>query len=146
MAIRLSYKKIVLFQKFDAETFTSSQVLGKKVEVREIDVDRYGRIVGLVSAGDLVLNRHLVAYGYAWVYHQYCKKPFCSEWSKVEAQARREKKGLWKNPNVIPPWEYRRAKRKKDHNSQREALHRQDATAQGILCNCSDFSSQAGQS
>ena len=66
------------------------------VEVEEIDIDRYGRVVGLVSVGNLVLNRHLVAYGYAWVYHRYCKRPFCSEWSKVEAKARKAKRGLWK--------------------------------------------------
>ena len=61
----------------NAKTFTSSQVMGKTVEVQEIDVDRYKRVVGLVSVGDLILNRHLVEYGYAWVYHQYCKRPFC---------------------------------------------------------------------
>jgi len=44
----------------NAKTFTSAQVLGKTVEVQEIDVDRYGRVVGLVSVGNLVLNRHLV--------------------------------------------------------------------------------------
>jgi endonuclease YncB( thermonuclease family) len=51
----------------NAKSFTSAQVFGKTVEVQEIDVDRYGRVVGLVSVGDLILNRHLVAYGYAWV-------------------------------------------------------------------------------
>lgn len=55
----------------NAKQFTSSQVMGKTVEVEEIDVDRYGRIVGLVSVGDLILNRHLIEYGYAWVYDRY---------------------------------------------------------------------------
>ncbi len=68
----------------NAKAFTSTQVMGKIVDVQEIDVDRYGRVVGLVSVGNLVLNRHLVEYGYARVYHQYCRKPVCSEWSKVE--------------------------------------------------------------
>ena len=97
----------------NAKTFTSSQVMGKTVEVEEIDVDRYGRVVGLVSVGNLILNRHLIEYGYAWVYRQYCKKSFCSEWAEVEAAAREAKRGLWKNANAVPPWEYRKSKRKK---------------------------------
>ncbi len=92
----------------NAKSFTSSQVLGKTVEVKEIAVDKNGWVVGLVSVGDLVLNQHLVAYGYAWVYRQYCKKYFCSRWAKLEADARSRKRGLWKNPNAIPPWKYRR--------------------------------------
>jgi len=83
------------------------------VQTQEMDTDRYGRVVGLVSVGDLVLNRHLIEYGYAWVYHQYCKAPFCSEWSEVEAKAKTARKGLWKNPNAIPPWDYRRSDTKK---------------------------------
>jgi len=94
------------------KTFTSSQVLGKMVQVQEMDTDRYGRVVGLVSVGDLVLNRHLVEYGYAWVYPQYCKAPFCSEWAEVEATAKAEKRGLWKHPKPMPPWQYRRSKQK----------------------------------
>ena len=65
----------------NAKQFTSSQIMGKTVEVEEIDIDRYGRIVGLVSVGDLILNRHLIEYGYAWVYDRYCKRSFCSEWT-----------------------------------------------------------------
>jgi len=94
----------------NAKQFVSSQVLGKVVSVEALDVDRYGRTVGIVSVGDLVLNRLLVEHGYAWVYGRYCKKPFCSEWKRLEKRARREKRGLWKNPSAIPPWEYRRSK------------------------------------
>ncbi len=92
----------------NAKSFTSAQVFGKTVEVKEMAFDRYGRVVGLVSVGNLDLNQHLIAYGYAWVYHQYCKKYFCSQWAKLEADARTRKRGLWKHPNAIPPWKYRR--------------------------------------
>jgi endonuclease YncB( thermonuclease family) len=43
----------------NAKTFTSSQVMGKTVDVQEIDVDRYGRAVGVVTVGDRVLDKHL---------------------------------------------------------------------------------------
>lgn len=126
----------------NAKTFTSSQVMGKMVEVQEFDVDRYGRVVGLVSVGDLVLNKHLVAYGYAWVYHQYCKKPFCSEWSELEAEAREEKRGLWKNPNVIPPWEYRHSKRKRRTDQPVSSSSGSGCDCSGNRYNCSDFKTQ----
>ena len=126
----------------NAKSFTSAQVFGKTVEVQEIDVDRYGRVVGLVSVGNLVLNRHLVAYGYAWVYHHYCKEPFCSEWSRVEAKARSEKRGLWKTANAIPPWEYRRSKRKKKTRQPLKVESGSGCDCSGNLYNCSDFKTQ----
>jgi endonuclease YncB( thermonuclease family) len=52
----------------------------------------------------------MVQAGYAWVYRRYCDKPFCDEWITIEAKARAGKSGLWKNPNPVPPWEWRRRK------------------------------------
>jgi hypothetical protein len=116
-------------------------VFGKTVEIEEIDVDRYGRVVGLVSVGDLILNRHLVAYGYAWVYHGYCKRPFCSQWAEMEADARFQKRGLWKNPNVIPPWKYRRSEKKTPRPKQK-AIAGSGCDCSRNLYNCSDFTTQ----
>ena len=91
----------------NAKTFLANQISGKTVSVNKIDKDRYGRVVGLVFAGNLIINRHLVKNGYAWVYDKYCNKHFCSEWSELQEQARKDQKGLWKKEDVIPPWEYR---------------------------------------
>ena len=128
----------------NAKTFTSSQVMGKTVDVQEIAVGRYKRVVGIVSVGNLALNRHLVEYGYAWVYHAYCKKPFCSEWAKAEAVARKAKRGLWKNPKAIPPWEYRRSKRKKSSGTRAKqpVASRSGCDCSGNRYNCSDFKTQ----
>ena len=127
----------------NAKAFTSSQVFGKTVEVQEIDIDRYGRVVGLVSVGDLVINRHLVAYGYAWVYHRYCKKPFCSEWAELEGEASKEKRGLWKRSHVIAPWDYRHSERKKRPSRPIKGPSGPDCDCSGNRYNCSDFKSQA---
>jgi len=128
----------------NAKSFTASQVLGKTVEVQEIDVDRYGRTVGVVSVGNLVLNKHLVEYGYAWVYHRYCKRPFCAEWSEIEAQAKASRRGLWKNADAIPPWEYRRSKRKKRRPVQpARVVSGSPCDCSRNLYNCSDFKTQA---
>ena len=127
----------------NAKTFISSQVFGKTVQVQEMDIDRYGRIVGLVSVGDLIVNLHLVEYGYAWVYHQYCKESFCSQWGEVEAEARREKRGLWKNPKAVPPWIYRRSKGKNVPRQPTKAAAGSDCDCSGNLYNCSNFRTQA---
>jgi micrococcal nuclease len=124
----------------NAKQFTSSQVMGKTVEVEEIDIDRYGRVVGLVSVGDLVLNRHLIEYGYAWVYDRYCRRSFCSGWKSLEAEARENRRGLWKNPNVMAPWEYRHGGRKKEPVLPAPArTTRGPYDCSGNLYNCSDF-------
>jgi len=128
----------------NAKQFTSSQIMGKTVEVEEIDIDRYGRTVGLVSVGDLILNRHLIEYGYAWVYDRYCKRPFCSEWKSLEAEARENRRGLWKNPNVMAPWEYRHGGRKKKSASPAPArTTKGPCDCSGNLYNCSDFKTHA---
>jgi micrococcal nuclease len=126
----------------NAKSFTSAQVFGKTVEVKGMAFDKYGRVVGLVSVGNLVLNEHLIAYGYAWVYHQYCKKSFCSQWAKLEADARARKRGLWKNPKAIPPWEYRRLGKKKASRPKQKPVARLDCDCSGNLYNCSDFTTQ----
>ncbi len=97
----------------NAKAFTSSQVMGKTVDVQEIDVDLYGQALGVVTVGGLVLNKHLLEYGYAWLYDRYCKKAFCHAWAKAETEAKKAKRGLWKNAKAVPPWEYRRSKKKK---------------------------------
>ena len=130
----------------ECQNFHIIQVFGKVVEVQGIDVDRYGRVVGLVSVGDLILNRHLIEFGYAWVYHQYCKKPFCSEWTELETEAKAAKRGLWKNPNVIPPWEYRRSKKTSTSREKQPdvscATSGSNCNCSGNIYNCSDFKTQ----
>jgi len=116
----------------NAKTFLANQISGKTVSVNKIDKDRYGRVVGLVFAGNLIINRHLVKNGYAWVYDKYCDKHFCSEWSRLEAQARKDQKGLWKKEDVIPPWEYRHGG--SSSHSQGSNIEDKD---------CSDFDTQA---
>lgn len=123
----------------NAKQFTSAQVFDKVVEVEEIDRDRYGRVVALVSVGNLVLNRYLVQQGYAWVYDRYCKKAFCAEWKRIEAQARNQQRGLWKNPNAIPPWKYRRGGKTGGERRSVSSIPVSGCKCSGNLYNCSDF-------
>ncbi len=91
-----------------AAKFTQQQVLGKTVEVEQMDIDRYGRTVGLISVGGTLLNRELVRSGFAWTYATYCRKqPLCTELGELEERARKRKAGLWQEKRPMPPWEWR---------------------------------------
>lgn len=81
---------------------------GYRVEIVEVERDRYGRIVGMVIVDGVNLSREAVKAGYAWVYNKYCKRPECQEWKVLEQKARANNLGLWREPDAVPPWEWRR--------------------------------------
>jgi len=92
-----------------AKQFTSSLVFGRRVRVEVIDWDRYGRAVGWVYVADdndreICVNRELVGAGLAWVYRRYCQSP---ELLKLEEDARKARRGLWRDPHPVPPWQFR---------------------------------------
>jgi endonuclease YncB( thermonuclease family) len=92
-----------------AKKHTSGLAYGKTVTVRELDKDRYGRTVAMVTLPDgQVLNESLVGAGMAWVYGRYCDREVCSRWLELQAAARERRIGLWSMPNPVPPWEFRR--------------------------------------
>ena len=96
-----------------AKQFTSDMVFGRLVEVEPVDIDRYGRTVALVTVFQRLVNEELANAGFAWVYTCCCDEPICERWKVLEYEAREAKRGLWADPNAIPPWEYRRKKRSK---------------------------------
>lgn len=81
---------------------------GKYVFVEVKDIDRYGRTVGVVWADSTNINLELLREGLAWHYKHFDKS---EEFAQAEHLARIHKKGLWKQSNAVPPWEYRRVKR-----------------------------------
>lgn len=92
-----------------AKDFTSKQVFGKTITVKPTDIDRYGRTIAIVLLPDQVsLNELLLKNGLAWHYTQYDKNP---HWYKLEQIARKNKVGLWRQPNAVAPWTFRHTKR-----------------------------------
>lgn len=91
-----------------AADFTKERAALQEVSVLEIDRDRYGRTVGIVTLpGGAILNEEIIRAGFAWVYRQYCRQNFCTQWAELEREAQASKLGLWADPNPIPPWEWR---------------------------------------
>jgi micrococcal nuclease len=91
-----------------AKEFLSNYVFGKVVTVQQMDVDRYGRTIGMVIIDGANVNEELLRAGLAWHYKQYDKNP---QWAKLEDEARMSKRGLWQKANPIAPWDYRRGVR-----------------------------------
>ncbi len=85
-----------------AKQFTSGLIFGKVVKVVIMDTDRYGRFVGKIYLGETYVNLEIVKAGFAWHYVRYA--PDDKDLADAEKEARKEKKGLWKDPNPIPPW------------------------------------------
>ena len=95
-----------------ARQFTREMLSKQTVAVEEKDVDRYGRIVALVSCQGRLVNRELVRAGLAWYYPRYCRsQPLCGELAVLEQGARTARLGLWADPQPVAPWEWKRQQR-----------------------------------
>ncbi|CAK0758667.1 micrococcal nuclease [Gammaproteobacteria bacterium] len=79
---------------------------GQSVRLKQIDKDRYGRVVGEVWRGETNLNLQQVRDGMAAVYAQYCKDAI---YPQTELLAQGEKLGIWKTPGLHQaPWDWRK--------------------------------------
>lgn len=70
--------------------------------------DRYGRSVGRVTCNGVDANAAQLSRGMAWVYDKYVKD---KSLYAVQDEAVQAKRGLWADPNPIPPWEWRKQAR-----------------------------------
>lgn len=95
-----------------AKRFTSQMVFNKQVKViNKGEKDRWGRLLGVIHTLEGVsLNKELVKNGLALHYRKYSKD---SSYSQLETQARKNKTGMWSNPNLIEPWVFRKRKSNK---------------------------------
>ncbi|MGJ8668971.1 MAG: thermonuclease family protein [Oceanococcus sp.] len=95
-----------------AKQLLSDMAFGKLARVEVVDVDRYGRTVGQVHVNGNHINAALVAQGAAWCYRKYMRGDWCVP---LEDTAKLAKRGLWglQADQRIPPWEWRKNKRKK---------------------------------
>lgn len=94
-----------------AQTLTTALVAGRIIEVKPMPPDRSGQGAGLVQVDGQSLNELLIQNGYAWVDRQACREKFCADWGKLERVAKNEKKGMWNDSLLVPPWEWRAAQR-----------------------------------
>jgi len=104
--------------------FLSDLVYMKQVKLNCPKMDRYKRYVCSVWVapasnpnGNKTLDAGLamVTQGMAWWYRQYSREQTPQErgqYKFAEIEARAKKAGLWSDPDPIPPWAWRKKKRK----------------------------------
>lgn len=93
-----------------AKSFTSERAFGVEVQIKVKEKDRYGRTVAEVVLPDgTLLNHEIVRAGLAWWYRRFA--PGDQELAALEAEARKERRGLWADPHPVAPWEWRTTER-----------------------------------
>lgn len=82
----------------------------RQVNVKVVNIDKYGRTVGVIYKSNLNINRHMVLFGYAWHYKAYSKD---EKLANAEKTAKDKKRGLWSIENPVPPWVWRAQQKRK---------------------------------
>ncbi|MCO6498443.1 MAG: thermonuclease family protein [Chitinophagaceae bacterium] len=96
-----------------AKNKASDLCFGQMVRVvHKNEYDRYKRLIAVIinEKGENV-NKEMVKAGLAWHYKKYSSD---KGYSKLERKARRQKIGIWSDPSPVPPWEWRKPKKKQE--------------------------------
>lgn len=85
----------------------------KQVDVETTKRDRYGRQIGKVLVDGRDVNLVQVERGMAWFYRQYQREQSPNDQRLYEAAEDAAKvggRGLWRDADPVPPWEFRHNK------------------------------------
>lgn len=87
---------------------------GRRVTVRSVAADRYGRWVSTVTVEGVDAGLAMVARGEAWAYRAYLwalSRPEREKYLAAETRARRAGLGLWTEKHPEAPWLWRKRHR-----------------------------------
>jgi len=101
-------------QKFstEAKNFINSLIKNKKVDIKQVDTDRYLRPVVFVFMNGRNINYSLLENGFAEAYRG--KTPYSKiDCFRIELTARSMKKGIWSLKNRESPWKFRKRHKNK---------------------------------
>jgi endonuclease YncB( thermonuclease family) len=89
-----------------AKNFTSGLAFGQMVTIKPTARDKQGRTFADVVLPDgRLLQYELIKAGLAW---WYSRREVDQRLRDLQEEARLAKRGLWVDPNPIPPWDWRR--------------------------------------
>ena len=89
----------------EAKKYLEDLILGKKVELKVLYEDRYKRKIARVYCDDREINLEMLRSGNVWFYEYHAKNE--KEYRKVYEEAKKEKRGLWKDKNPENPRDFR---------------------------------------
>ncbi len=88
-----------------AKQFTSDQIYLKQVNYIVTEIDRYGRsIAKIYYDNNKYLSEEIIKNGFGWQYKKYSTSKLLAT---LEEEARKNKIGLWIEPNPIYPPDFR---------------------------------------
>jgi micrococcal nuclease len=93
-----------------AKQAMSELVFDKDIELRTHAIDRYGRTVARVAVDGKDVGEEMLRQGMAWIYNRYITEApteIQDTYRKAQEEAKADKRGLWSDPNAIPPWLFR---------------------------------------
>ena len=102
-----------LHQEFGMDSFKylKSLIAGKRIMVKVDKIDQYGRYVGRIwllqdekGLPPVDVEEKMLEAGLAWHFSRYNQE---QKLSQAQKKARDAKRGLWANPDSIPPWKWR---------------------------------------
>lgn len=91
----------------------SDMLFNKTVMVESDKRDRYGRELGKVLVDGMDVNLEQIRRGMAWHYKGYQRDQSPDDrqiYADTENKAKIIKRGLWSEPDPVPPWEWRHSK------------------------------------
>lgn len=91
----------------------SAMAFDKTVTVETDKRDKYGRQIGKVLVNGQDVNLVQVERGMAWFYRKYQREQSSNDqrlYEAAEDAARADKRGLWRDAEPVPPWEFRHNK------------------------------------
>ena len=99
-----------------AKAHLAALVLGKQVQAIAQKKDRYGRTIATLMLNTKDVNLAMVQAGMAWHYKQYERgqtEDQAASYSESEQLAQSTRRGLWSQPDAVPPWAWRQAQTQK---------------------------------
>lgn len=93
----------------------ADQVAGRTVVIEWHKRDKYQRLVGKVLLVGRDINLAQVQAGMAWHYKQYATEQPAEDrqrYARAEEVARTSRLGLWQDVQPVPPWIFRKSKRR----------------------------------
>ncbi|WP_101690765.1 thermonuclease family protein [Dysgonomonas massiliensis] len=91
-----------------ATDFLKELTTGKTIIVEWEKKDRYNRILGVVYADNINVNKELLKNGLAWHYKHFNND---QELADLEQQAKDKKLNIWSEKNPIEPYRWRKGDR-----------------------------------
>ena len=84
------------------------KIKGKYVKLDIIDIDKYRRMVGIISMGDRNINLEMVSEGHAEAFSEYLKPSYREKFLESEREAQAARRGIWSLPDYEQPRDFRK--------------------------------------